>query len=377
MLGITVEGQVVAKETITVPAGTFECYKIQYTIKYSQYAGFGYQTTYSWWFAPNVGLVQEAVSSLYTDYEIITYQLVDYSIKSTRTYGGLTISGSVVQPTGEPILPAVVKAIKDGSIVNSAVVSNGNYVISNLSPGEYLVEAAISVDTKWTSVAYQNASAGSTNVNFRISTVIKPSVVEGKVVGITNYNKFQSIGSLRASEFLMDDYFVEILYNGKQIAYVPVGPNGEFQLKGLLPGYYTAHVRQGDKKGADVHFKIVEGQNINRLLLTMESEKLPESKAYIYPNPVKDGKCTVKFDLYFSQPEIEIKLFNIAGELVYTASPEEIKLIQSPTTYAFEWRCENNSQQKVASGVYICLIKAKDKLTGETGKIVRKVAVIR
>ena len=83
----------------------------------------------------------------------------------------------------------------------------------------------------------------------------------------------------------------------------------------------------------------------------------------IYPNPFRPGEHPVM--IFEGLPEnASIRIYNIAGELV--RSKEDI------TTGFFCWYAKNDKEKKVASGVYIYVIKdAKGKI--ERGKI----AVIR
>jgi hypothetical protein len=80
---------------------------------------------------------------------------------------------------------------------------------------------------------------------------------------------------------------------------------------------------------------------------------------YCYPNPAKEK-------VYFKVPKnkpIKLKIFNIAGELVYKDKQN------SGDSGVVEWNCKNKQGDTVASGIYIYILK--DLATGDvkTGKI--------
>ncbi len=86
------------------------------------------------------------------------------------------------------------------------------------------------------------------------------------------------------------------------------------------------------------------------------------AQTYCYPNPTKEG--LIKFAKLPNYTKIRI--FNLAGELVY-----ENENFNGNETEKI-WSCENNAGQKVASGVYIYILK------DERGNIKKgKLAVIR
>lgn len=88
----------------------------------------------------------------------------------------------------------------------------------------------------------------------------------------------------------------------------------------------------------------------------------------IYPNPLKLTEGILNYFIFDNLPEnTEIKIFNIAGELVKTITPGEINIAGST-----RWYLKNDSGCDVASGIYLCLFKHS---SGET--IVKKFALIK
>jgi len=49
----------------------------------------------------------------------------------------------------------------------------------------------------------------------------------------------------------------------------------------------------------------------------------------------------------------------------------------SKNIYSFLWDYKNSSGKGVASGVYIYIVEVKEKSSGETKKVVKRMAIIR
>jgi len=85
-----------------------------------------------------------------------------------------------------------------------------------------------------------------------------------------------------------------------------------------------------------------------------------EFKSYVYPNPVKDID---KFNIRYCLPgkgkvKVEIKIYNIAGELVRTLETQEVD-----AGYIYDVKdieVKNDKGENLASGVYFYYIKAGD-----------------
>jgi len=73
---------------------------------------------------------------------------------------------------------------------------------------------------------------------------------------------------------------------------------------------------------------------------------------------------------------MEILIYNIAGELVKKIPDGDISKVNGPI-YEYDWDTRNEKRNRVASGIYLYLVKARDKSTGESAKVVKKLAIIR
>lgn len=109
---------------------------------------------------------------------------------------------------------------------------------------------------------------------------------------------------------------------------------------------------------------------------TMLYSPMPKNKVYAYPNPTRKDKITIRFSVFYLNPEMEILIYNIAGELVRKVPDEDISKVNGPI-YEYDWDTRNDARNRVASGIYLYLVKAKDKSTGENTNVVKKLAIIR
>ena len=114
------------------------------------------------------------------------------------------------------------------------------------------------------------------------------------------------------------------------------------------------------------------------ILKTKISAEVTVAKAYNFPNPFPipaEQKTTIKFTLTRPTTRIEVRIYNLPGELVYTIPYEKIKIVTADDyKYVYQtdpWEGMNQEGEKLASGVYFYVIKA-DKETK-----VGKLAIIR
>lgn len=103
----------------------------------------------------------------------------------------------------------------------------------------------------------------------------------------------------------------------------------------------------------------IQGKDIVR---TNEYESNLE-RVYCYPNPTTD-----KITFANLTKQIRVKIFNIAGELVY-GEQEHVANVNGE----WEWDCRNNSGEMVASGIYVYILQ--DTISGSTKK--EKIGIVR
>jgi M6 family metalloprotease-like protein len=91
----------------------------------------------------------------------------------------------------------------------------------------------------------------------------------------------------------------------------------------------------------------------------------------VYPNPGPGEKDTIWFDYKLLDPveRITLDIYTPTGTLVYTHSESTVS-----RTGRFSWDARTNSGRRVASGIYVYVLKAD--LNGETNAKTGKIAVI-
>jgi len=122
--------------------------------------------------------------------------------------------------------------------------------------------------------------------------------------------------------------------------------------------------------------EMMETNNTDNMMPAKVPEDTPDPTfklrdVYSYPNPAKQTNPTIHIECGIAD-KIEIKIYNIAGELVHkttlTGSP---KLIRGKLAYEYEWDTKD-----VSSGVYIYYVYA-EKSGEKPIKLVKKLAIIR
>jgi hypothetical protein len=97
---------------------------------------------------------------------------------------------------------------------------------------------------------------------------------------------------------------------------------------------------------------------------------------HIFPNPVNPQRSQAGFNYNIpNESEISIDIFTINGNHVKTVLDKVLKPAGNHTED--KWDAKNESGMDVLSGVYLCVMKVKDKVTGGTTRLVKKLAVLR
>ncbi len=153
--------------------------------------------------------------------------------------------------------------------------------------------------------------------------------------------------------------------------------DGDYEINGLPQGTYTVAILPPTNykpmmstkiakvsttpgvKGAPSLASSLSGVNF---VLTSLYDDL--NAMVVYPNPLSlvQGQTSFTFGRLPGHL-ICIKIYNIAGELVYEQGG------QLPTNQQLTWKAENNDTTCVASGVYLFLVEDKDTGQQKTGKI--------
>lgn len=96
-------------------------------------------------------------------------------------------------------------------------------------------------------------------------------------------------------------------------------------------------------------------------------------RIFNYPNPVTTERTTVRAELPLNVEAIDLKIFDLGGELVKEVSKTDF--IRNGIYWDYTWDLQNGKNVPVANGVYLFFIEAK--LNGNTYKKNQKMGVAR
>jgi hypothetical protein len=96
------------------------------------------------------------------------------------------------------------------------------------------------------------------------------------------------------------------------------------------------------------------------------SDKLPRDKFYVYPNPVTDGRATLRYFLGENADRVTLSIYDFSGYQIGTFDGTATGGIDNE----FVWECGG-----VTPGVYRCILKAD--FGGDTQTAFADIAVIR
>ncbi len=95
---------------------------------------------------------------------------------------------------------------------------------------------------------------------------------------------------------------------------------------------------------------------------------ISKNSAYVYPNPAAGNEVTFKFKL-MKAAQIDLKIFNVAGELIKEFS-EIYETEDAGKTQKIKWNI-----QSIASGVYIWYLKAESEARED--QVIKKLGIVK
>ncbi|HVA66500.1 MAG TPA: FlgD immunoglobulin-like domain containing protein [Elusimicrobiota bacterium] len=100
-----------------------------------------------------------------------------------------------------------------------------------------------------------------------------------------------------------------------------------------------------------------------------------EGNTFVYPNPVPGNYPTATFQIYFPvQAVAHLRIYNIAGELVYTHDFPNTAPSYNAGPVTFVWNKANQAGRTVARGIYYAVIREEGTLGGaEVYQTVKKI----
>jgi hypothetical protein len=321
----------------------------------------------------SLGVIIAWQSGPNTDYNIYAQRVIDDAVMPLSA----SISGRVTLPDGETGITGVeVWALtKDGELVSSCTTSTvGDYGLTGLVAfSTYTVRAMWTVNSIESSVSME-AVAPSYRFDFTLEIDYFLGTIAGNVSGVEREAKRVSGSGLGQSLSSASGIaFVELEQRGKVIARVPVDTEGNYSIPNLLPGRFIARAYNGTIYSNPRVVNLKEGETLR---VDFAFGIMPEETVFNYPNPAKSGSTTIRYYCGYSDPEAEIKIYNISGELVRKVEDNEIDRTAVPI-YSFLWDCKNNSGKEIASGIYIYIVEVKEKSGSESKKVTKRMAIIR
>jgi len=305
------------------------------------------------------------------NYDIFAQRVIeDAYTRSASICGRVTLSDGETGITGVEVW-----ALKGEELVSSAITdTKGYYKITGLAwESVYLVRANWSTNGIETGVG-KEAFAPSYSFDFTLELNYELGTIAGNVSGVEREAK--RVSGLELYESLSPSNgvaFVELEQRGKVIVRVPLEMDGIYSIPNLLPGRFIARAYNGTIYSNSRIVDLSEGETLR---VDFAFGMMPKEEVYNYPNPAKGGSTTIRYYCAYADPEAEIKIYNISGELVREVEDNEIDETDAPI-YRFLWDCENSSGKEVASGIYIYMVEVKEKGGSESKKVVKRMAVIR
>jgi len=307
-----------------------------------------------------------------------------YDIKITTGVGTATspskftvmnlIAGKVTTPDNLPIAAVSVELKLNEVLLASGTTDvDGKYRISAITAGEYSILASAQTLEGYISSAFQPTTETINNMDFQIAVTYSLGEISG-VVPLQFAKKYALAKAPgKAMSISGQALAVELWQGSRKMIRIEPDANGNFKIPNLLSGNYAVKGFYGDIEVSNKQLTVHKGEKVT---INLAVEALQEEMVYNFPNPISGGVTTFKFTSGYANMEAEIKVFNLAAELIRTITDSEIDKTGSPV-YRYDWNCTNNLNEKIASGVYIYQITAKDKVTGETKKVTKKMAVIK
>lgn len=290
-----------------------------------------------------------------------------------------SIAGAVTQASSEPINGIIVEALDDSEFVRGSDTSDtdGTYELSGLDLGNYTIRATWSANDITSVVSKSGIAAGAAGIHFRLSVAYELAEISGYVPAgfvpvMPRSARVRPSGRFRPSGAEGEGPFVELFQKGRRVAAAPVDAGGRFRISNLLPGSYSVRVFNGREFTDMTPVKLLEGQTYN---FVPEWTILSKDAVYAYPNPARTS-VNIHFETNLASQSdfnVEIAVFDIAGRLMKTFRDGDVAAVGGGS-YNATW---NFSNEKVASGVYLYVVRLKYISTGKVEKAVKKLAIIR
>ena len=283
------------------------------------------------------------------------------------------LTGRVTDASTQPVTGVLLEGLGPSGAVEGSDYTDayGNFAIPGMNSLYLTIRAVWTEQDIESSVSKSNVANGSANVNFTLSVSYQLASIEGVIPA-----NYLPSGARRApaaryttravSAAPGAEPFVEIYRKGRRIGAAITDANGAFSVPNLLPGTYGLRVFNGSEYSRMETVTLRSGE---RLVFTPKFDLLNKDTVFAYPNPAKTV-VNFRFTPAPNAFEAEVQVFDIAGRLVKTLNGVE----PDGAAKKISW---NIARERIASGVYLYILRLKNVSDGTTAKVVKKFAVIR
>ena len=259
-----------------------------------------------------------------------------WSISGEITEGADPLSGVTVNLTGDTILTTVTN--DSGVFTFDDLIAGSTYILTpDKTHYTFTPNSGIIIDLA-SDITSANFSASIDRWTVSGSITDGNSLLGGVTLELTGNSTVSTITNK---------------YGNYAFSNLPAGVT--YNIQPLIDYYYTEFF-PSERTYPDLSINIATGDFLGTLNFADDLESVN-----IYPNPWNDDIDSVTFDSLTENTVIRI--YSISGELIAELNPDMI---------SYEWDITNDNGNKIAAGMYFCLI-TNDK--GE--KAIKKLAVIR
>ncbi|GEM_PF-2776122 len=322
----------------------------------------------------------------------ITTSYTDISSARTLSSNELTfISGRVTQSNGQGLSGIVVEAADQDSKATvkttlTEASGTGAFQITGLTAlKKYIIKVIWTANNVTSYVLKDNVPTGTADLSFNLAVTYNLATLSGtlalsnSVIETIKTVRLQNLeagprrySALAQGNMFTGEPFIEIFSGSQLIARTPVDDAMNYEVKNIMPGSYRVVGFNGRSYSQPEYISLAEGQSAH---IALEFPLLEPESVFAFPNPAQ-SEVTIRFVSYARSIEAKISIYDIAGNLVKEFSNNDIADAGSGI-YRARWNTANNNGERVASGVYLFVVNARNKDNNQTKKVVKKLAIIR
>lgn len=288
------------------------------------------------------------------------------------------LTGNVSDASTQPVTGVLVQGVGPSGAVEGSDYTDayGNYAIPGMNSLYLTVRAVWTADDIESSISKSNVPNGSAGVNFRLSLAYQLAVIEGAIPSNYLASAARRSGAPRYTTRAVSaapgaEPFVELYRKGRRIGAAVAGADGSFSVPNLLPGVYGLRVFNGAVYSRMENVTLHPGE---RLVFTPKYELVEKDTVFAYPNPA-NSVVNFHFVSAASAFEAEVEVFDLAGRLVKRLDNVTADtVVAGANSKKISW---DIGREKIASGVYLYILRLKDPAAGTATKVVKKFAVLR